>query len=126
MSKQYTAMGKQVDMAALAAKNEKVRAVGNMNVNARGDILSPNNEVIDNTNNRINRIYNKTVDRRAMATDITPNSQELSAMKAEQKAQSLQSPPVIPVAPKPTNIDLEELTELERQFEQLEEDEDSE
>ncbi len=125
MSKQYTAMGKQVDMAALAAKNEKVRAVGNMNVNARGDILSPNNEVIDNTNNRINRIYNKTVDRRAMATDITPNTQEVSAMKAEQKAQSLQSPPVIPVAPKPTNIDLEELTELERQFEQLEEDEDN-
>jgi len=126
MSKQYTAMGKQVDMAALAAKNEKVRAVGNMNVNARGDILSPSNEVIDNTNNRINRIYNKTVDRRAMATDITPNEQEVSAIKAEQKAQSLQSPPVIPVAPKPTNINLEELTELERQFEQLEEDEDNE
>lgn len=126
MSKQYTAMGKQLDMASLAAKNEKVRAVGNMNVNARGDILSPSNEVIDNTNQRINRIYNKTVHKKQMINDITPTEQELSALKVAQREQALQSPPVIPVAPKPTNIDLEELTELERQFEQLEEDEDKE
>ena len=32
--------------------------------------------------------------------------------------------PMEPVAPPPTNIDLNELTELERQFEQLEEDAD--
>ncbi len=39
MSKYRTAMGKTVDMAALTAKNEKVRAVGNMSVNARGDTI---------------------------------------------------------------------------------------
>ena len=35
-----TAQGKTLDMAALRAKNEKTRAVGNVkNLNARGDTL---------------------------------------------------------------------------------------
>ena len=110
MSKQYTAMGRQLDMSSLAAKNENVRAVGNMNVNARGDVLDPSNRVVDNGNERINRVYNKTISR-TMINDITP------AVAAQPVAA-----PMEPVAPPPTNIDLNELTELERQFEQLEED----
>jgi hypothetical protein len=39
-----TALGKQIDMAALAAKNEKTRAVGNMKVNARGDTIDGKGE----------------------------------------------------------------------------------
>ena len=35
MATHRSAMGKSVDMATLAAKNENVRAVGNMKVNAR-------------------------------------------------------------------------------------------
>lgn len=111
MTKQYTAMGQQLDMASLAAKNEQVRAVGNMNVNARGDVLDPSNRVVDNGNERINRVYNKTVSR-MMVNDITPAV----------AAQTVSSPIQEQVAPPPTNIDLNELTELERQFEQLEED----
>jgi hypothetical protein len=42
-----TAMGKTVDMGALQLQNETVRAVGNMNVNARGDTLNSNNQIID-------------------------------------------------------------------------------
>jgi hypothetical protein len=61
MSKFNTAMGRQLDMSALAAKNEKVRAVGNMNVNARGDVLDSHNQVINDNNQRINRVYQKTV-----------------------------------------------------------------
>ena len=34
-----SALGKQVDMAALAAKNEKTRAVGNMKVNAINETI---------------------------------------------------------------------------------------
>lgn len=109
MSKQYTAMGRQIDMSSLAAKNEQVRAVGNMNVNARGDVLDPMNKVVDNGNERINRVYSKTVSR-MMVNDITPAT----------SAQLEQAP--VHVAPPPTNIDLNELTELEKQFEQLEED----
>jgi hypothetical protein len=56
-----SAMGKQVDMAAMVSRNEKVRAVGNMNVNARGDIVDSNNRIIKEGNKRVTNSYNKTV-----------------------------------------------------------------
>jgi hypothetical protein len=34
-----TARGRTLDMSALAAKNEKVRAISNVPINARGDII---------------------------------------------------------------------------------------
>ena len=55
-----SANGKMVDMNSLRTKNEHVRAVGNMNVNARGDILDGNNRVINDNNKRMNAMYNKT------------------------------------------------------------------
>ena len=36
-----TMQGRMVDIEKLRAANESVRAVGNMNVNARGDVLGP-------------------------------------------------------------------------------------
>lgn len=56
-----SAQGKIVDMSQLAAKNEKVRAVGNMNVNARGDILDSHNRVIKDNTKRVKSSYQKTV-----------------------------------------------------------------
>lgn len=56
-----TAHGKPVDMAALSAKNEKVRAVGNMNINARGDIIDSNNQIIQDNTKRVKNNYDKTV-----------------------------------------------------------------
>lgn len=40
-----TARGQSIDMAALSARNEKVRAVGNVLMNARGDRLNPDGSV---------------------------------------------------------------------------------
>lgn len=60
MSSTYkSAMGKPVDMAAIRAKNENVRAVGNMRVNARGDIIDSNNEVVGQSSQRVSRSLNK-------------------------------------------------------------------
>lgn len=50
-----SAMGKIVDMGALLLQNESVRAVGNMGVNARGDIIDSQNRVIDNKSQQIKR-----------------------------------------------------------------------
>ena len=36
-----TAQGKMVDFGALLSQNENVPALGNMNVNARGDEIAP-------------------------------------------------------------------------------------
>jgi hypothetical protein len=52
-----SALGKSIDMSSLVAKNEKVRAVGNMNVNARGDLLDSTNRVIDQKNRQVQRQY---------------------------------------------------------------------
>ena len=41
-----TMQGKMVDIDKLRAANESTRAVGNMNVNARGDVLGPGNTIV--------------------------------------------------------------------------------
>lgn len=61
MSRMRSAIGKEIDMAALASKHEHVRAAGNMGVNARGDIIDSKNKVIMDNNQRIGSVYNKTL-----------------------------------------------------------------
>lgn len=56
-----TARGKVVDMGTIVAKNEKVPAVGNMKVNARGDVIDPNGKILVPLNERINEKYAQTV-----------------------------------------------------------------
>jgi outer membrane biosynthesis protein TonB len=47
MPKVYTTMqGRRIDIDKLRARNEQVRAVGNMPVNARGDQVGPGGKVI--------------------------------------------------------------------------------
>ena len=40
-----TMQGRMVDIEKLRTANENVRAVGNMNVNARGDVLGPRGQI---------------------------------------------------------------------------------
>jgi len=66
MSNNYrSALGKKVDMSALANKNEKVRAVGNMKVNARGDTIDSDGKVIVPVTKKVAEGYNKTVGNRS-------------------------------------------------------------
>lgn len=65
--KHTTALGKPFDMAALVAQHEKVRAVGNMSVNARGDIIDSNNNVILDVNKRVKEVYNAAVQKKPSA-----------------------------------------------------------
>jgi hypothetical protein len=61
-SKVYkSALGKTVDMGRLAIQNEQVRAVGNMKVNARGDMVDDMNRIISSKNEQVNKQYNKQV-----------------------------------------------------------------
>ena len=54
-----TALGNTVDMGKLMLQHEKVRAVGNMKVNARGDMVDDMNRVISSKNDQVNKQYNK-------------------------------------------------------------------
>lgn len=55
-----TAQGKMIDMGKLMLQNEQVRAVGNMNVNARGDVLDAENRVVEKKNRQVQKQYNQT------------------------------------------------------------------
>jgi hypothetical protein len=57
-SKVYkSAQGKTVDMGRLQLQNEGVRAVGNMKVNARGDMVDDMNRVISTKSEQVNKQY---------------------------------------------------------------------
>jgi hypothetical protein len=75
-----TAQGKQIDLGALLLQNEHVRAVGNMNVNARGDLLDSQNKPIDTRNNQLAKQYKKQV------TNV--NDDTVYTSKQNQSAQS--------------------------------------
>ena len=58
MSKIYkTARGKTLDMDKIKLSNERVTAVGNMKVNARGDKLGPGGKVVAGRNQVMDKIY---------------------------------------------------------------------
>lgn len=62
-SKVYkTAMGKTVDLGALLLQNEQVRAVGNMGVNAAGDLVDGSNQVINTRAKQVHRQYQRQTD----------------------------------------------------------------
>ena len=77
-----SAMGKTVDLGALILENENTRAVGNMNVNARGDILDGNNQVIDAKPRQVQRQYKK------QATNTSFIPVKTSSQMAKQKDNS--------------------------------------
>jgi hypothetical protein len=83
-SKVYrTAQGKSVDLGTIMLQNEHVRAVGNMNVNARGDQLDNNNRVVE-TKPRLIQKQN------ARATNVSSDpvhTSARSARRAREKAQ---------------------------------------
>jgi hypothetical protein len=96
MSIHRSAKGIAVDMATLVAKNERTRAVGNMNVNARGDILDSHNHVIRDGTARVKASYTNIIG------------------KPNQPVPEQQAPAAAP--------NFEELTEDERSFDQDDED----
>jgi hypothetical protein len=100
MSNYRTAMGKMVDMAALTAKNEKTRAVGNMKVNARGDTIDAHGRIIKTATAKVNDSYNKTVGNRS--AQPVRNKPKMSA----------------PIAPVEEILDLSQLNEIELELEE--------
>lgn len=58
MSRVYkTAKGKMIDMDKIKLSNETATAVGNMRVNARGDLLGPGGQIVSGRNQIMDRAY---------------------------------------------------------------------
>jgi hypothetical protein len=101
MSIRRTAQGKSLDMAALAARHETMRAVSNMSMNARGDTVDSTGRIIESATDKVNKAYVKTVGSRS-AQDSGKGARQTVVSKA--KAES--------------KIDLSELNEIERSLEE--------
>jgi hypothetical protein len=104
--KQYrSAQGKMVDITSLAAKNERVRAVGNMKVNARGDTIDSTGKIIVPATQKVGERYQKTVGNKSAQT-----------VKKQQ-------PPIQQVRPKPEltkdELDLESTFNDDLEVEQI-------
>lgn len=56
-----TAQGRQIDLGALQLQYENIRAVGNMGVNSRGDLLDADNQPISTRNQQVAKQYKRQV-----------------------------------------------------------------
>lgn len=79
-----TAKGKTIDMGSLLLQNEQVRAVGNMNVNARGDLLDSGNKIIDQKNRQVQRQYKKQTNVSAAPVTVSTREAKQSQMQAKE------------------------------------------
>lgn len=78
-TKRYrSALGKIVDLGALQLKNEKVRAVGNMGVNARGDLVDANNQPIQTRNQQVNKQYQQSTRNNVTESPVVSSSKSAS------------------------------------------------
>jgi hypothetical protein len=98
MAKTYrTANGGKVDLGALILSNENTRASGNMGVNARGDKLNSQNQVIETRNERIQRAYDMTVNNNYPVDELPPTS-----IKHAKKLEKEKQVETVEVVKKPT------------------------
>ena len=88
-SKVYrTAQGKIVDLGALEVQNEHVRAVGNMNVNARGDKLDADGNIISTRSQQVNRNLNRTTNTSSgpIPTSSRSQKEDAASIRAAEQA----------------------------------------
>jgi hypothetical protein len=84
-------MGRVVDIGALMLENENVRAVGNMNVNARGDTLDSANRVVESKTKQVQKHYQKqsTNTSSMEPTTSTAVAKKQQAEKAKARAKAV-------------------------------------
>ena len=95
-----TMQGRMVDIEKLRAANESVQAVGNMNVNARGDVLGAGGKVITKKEQIIKKYYEQP---KGMVSDTPSRGKPMPAPKAVKKVSPVASKqaPKKAVAPQP-------------------------
>ena len=80
-----TSQGKVVDIGALQSQNEHVRAVGNMQVNARGDRIDANGQVISTRSQQVNRNLDRTTNAVSESVPRAKTEAELASIRAAQE-----------------------------------------
>jgi len=94
-----TMQGKMIDMDRLRAANEDVRAVGNMNVNAKGDVIGPGGKIVKPKSDVMKKYYEQPKGK----VDDTPIRARPVAPKriAQPQPKAVAQKPVTRTAPQP-------------------------
>jgi hypothetical protein len=93
-----TALGKSVDMGSIVSTNETVRAVGNMGVNARGDVIDNKNTSVSSRNTQVNNQYRKQIRNQVVDAPVGTASTNASAKQElvpEETIDGLDTTPVV-------------------------------
>ena len=105
-----TMQGRMVDIEKLRAANESVQAVGNMNVNARGDVLGPGGKIVTTKETVISKYYEQP---KGMVSDTPIKGKTMPAPKSVAKPTVQPMTPVAakpapkkPVAPQPKKVEV--------------------
>ena len=93
-----TMQGRMVDIEKLRATNEDIRAVGNMNVNARGDVLGPGGQIATTKANVIAKYYEQPKGK----VDDTPARAKPTPQRRTAPAPQPSVQKMTPVESKPT------------------------
>lgn len=98
-----TAQGKTVDLGALMLQNENTRAVGNMKVNARGDLVDGWNRPIDKRTQQVQKQYERQVtnvrDEPVLASQPIPGSETPMTKALRSRPETVNTAPAAPAAP---------------------------
>ncbi len=90
--KMYRSMqGRMIDIEKLRAANEDVQAVGNMNVNARGDVLGTGGKIVTKKETVMQKYYEQP---KGMVSD-TPVSKPMPAPRRDATKQVIRSAPMV-------------------------------
>lgn len=116
-----TAQGKTVDLGSLMLQNENTRAVGNMKVNARGDLIDGWNRPIDRRTQQVQKQYDRQVsnvlDEPVVMSAAPTASSEAKPAKAPKPSQNASVDPAAEPAP-PTSTGLAAAIARARQIKQ--------
>lgn len=72
MATHYTYKGKPVDMGAMLMINEHKVALGNANMNARGDLLGRGGQVLQTNEELVDEYYQQQASTKSVYTDEAP------------------------------------------------------
>jgi hypothetical protein len=94
-----SARGKQIDVGSLRLQNENVRAVGNMGVNARGDRIDANGNIIDSKGQQLQRRIQRQTNVAEGPSHTSTRSAQQAAAEASIEQPVVEAPIVVPKAP---------------------------
>ena len=100
-----TAQGKMVDLGALQLRNENIRAVGNMGVNARGDMLDSHNRPINTRTQQVSKSYNRQTNVTNQPVFADARSADAGTDKKSVRKTKEPKPAVVDIPPPPEDFD---------------------